>query len=139
MGTIVGEGIAVGGSVAGGCVARDSVATGVSVGAQDESARINAIVMTRITSLAIFIQSPSPTGLPQDARYYNAARNLLFGFLISSTYTLSVDHETIKRSPKIGVRAYARTPIFGYPFNLRACYELFGMINSVNDQKSIPE
>jgi hypothetical protein len=73
MGTIVGEDITVGGSVAGGGVAGDSVATGVGVGAQDESARINVIVMTRITSLAIFIQSPSPAGLPQDARYYNAA------------------------------------------------------------------
>jgi hypothetical protein len=73
MGTIVGEGMAVGGSVAGGCVAGDSVATGVGVGAQDESTRTNAIVITRIASLAIFIQSPSPTGLPQDARYYNAA------------------------------------------------------------------
>jgi hypothetical protein len=58
MGTIVGEGIAVGGSVAGGCVAGDSVATGVSVGAQDESSRNNAIAITRIPSLAIFIQSP---------------------------------------------------------------------------------
>jgi hypothetical protein len=73
MGTIVGEGMAVGVSVAGGIVAGGSVAIGVGAGAQDESSRINAIVTTRITSLAIFIHSPSPAGLPQVARYYNAA------------------------------------------------------------------
>jgi len=32
---------------------------------------------------------------------------------------LSVDHEKIGTGPKIGVRAYARTPIFGYSFNFR--------------------
>jgi len=30
-----------------------------------------------------------------------------------------VDHDTAKRSPKTGVRAYARTPVFGYPLNFR--------------------
>jgi len=32
---------------------------------------------------------------------------------------LAVDYITIKRSPKTGVRAYARTPVFGESFNFR--------------------
>jgi hypothetical protein len=31
----------------------------------------------------------------------------------------SVDPETAERSPKTGVRAYARTPVFGYLLNFR--------------------
>ena len=34
-------------------------------------------------------------------------------------HTLSVDHESTGRGPKTGVRAYARTPVFGYSFNFR--------------------
>jgi hypothetical protein len=33
-----------------------------------------------------------------------------------------------KRSPKFGVRAYARTPIFGYPFNFR---EVLSIVSDV--------
>ena len=35
----------------------------------------------------------------------------------SGLLRLSVDHETIKGSPKTGVRAYARTPVFGESFS----------------------
>jgi len=73
-GTIVGEGMTVGASVAGSVVAGGCVATGVGAGVQEAIPRINAIVITKITFLAIFIQSPSPTGLPQVARYYNAGK-----------------------------------------------------------------
>jgi hypothetical protein len=34
-------------------------------------------------------------------------------------FLLSVDHEITGRSPKIGERAYARSPIFGYSFGFR--------------------
>jgi hypothetical protein len=32
---------------------------------------------------------------------------------------ISVDHETTRRSPKTGMRAFARTPVFGNSFNFR--------------------
>jgi hypothetical protein len=41
---------------------------------------------------------------------------------------LSIDHETTKRSPKTGVGAYARTPVFGNPLNFR---EVLIMVNGL--------
>ena len=39
--------------------------------------------------------------------------------LAQNLYLLSVDHEMAGRGPKIGERAYARSPIFGYSLSFR--------------------
>jgi hypothetical protein len=39
--------------------------------------------------------------------------------------SISVDHEIAGKSPKLGVRADARTPNFGYPYNICDLLNLF--------------
>jgi hypothetical protein len=43
---------------------------------------------------------------------------------IAASFANSVNHRITKGSPKTGVRAYARTPVFGYSFNFRDLLKL---------------
>jgi hypothetical protein len=55
---------------------------------------------------------------------------------LSLIYPFSVDHEIAGRGPKIGERAYARSPIFGNSFEFREVLILTKNISKVANSSS---